>query len=175
MRASLVLVTVGVLLIVASAFLPWIEISIHRTFPPSTTNTTYALWQLPIWELFPLLVWFPFPAIVRTLLHHQAGKRHLGRLALVLLCLGGGVGTCVFVLLGGFSVAPFFLFVRGVSTFMTPLLGGWICIAGYGVLLVGTLLLGQAPAAHGAGETPPPGDNRLSAGPSGSLVDTSRR
>jgi hypothetical protein len=159
--ASLVLVIVGILLLVTSTFLPWIEISIHRTFTPPRTDITYTLWDLPVWGCFPLLVGFLLPVIIWTLLQRRARRRHLGRVQLVLLCFGGVVGTFLFLLVAGLSAAPFaFVPWRGVSTYETLLIGGWIFTVGYGLLLVGTLLLGLAPASREAvgtpGDSPPP-------------------
>ena len=139
-------------LLVASAFLPWLEVSIQHTLPlpASSTDTVYRLWDLSgWWEYFPVCVGLPLLVIVWSLVNHRAGRPNFGRVGLVVLCLVG-VGGTFFILLqltlqyglhmGGMG------FGRGVSMSgeETLLLGFWTCVAGYGLLIVGALLFGYS-------------------------------
>jgi hypothetical protein len=158
-RARLVLTVVGLLAVVAGAFLPWIVVTIHRSSatlapsgPPTTETFTYSsVWALPVAGAFPVLVWLPLPLIAQTLLAQRAGTPRMGCAGL-LLCLAGAVGIVLFVALAGFSVAPFmWRAAPGTSTRETLLLGGWCCLVGYGVLLVAALLPGVGRGPAGAG------------------------
>jgi hypothetical protein len=136
-------------LIVASAFLPWLEVSTQHTLPlPAyATDTVYRLWELSGgWEFFPVCVGLPLFVIVWSLVNYRAGRPNFGRVGLVLLCLVG-VGGTVFILL--LLSMPYALLLGGmgsgrvsVAVEQTPLLGFWTCVAGYGLLLVGALLFG---------------------------------
>ena len=148
-RASRFLWSGGLVLIVASAFLPWIEVSIQRTLPlPAySTDTVYRLWDVAGWyEVFPVCVGVPLLVIVWSLLNHRAGRPNFGRVGLVVLCLAGVGGTFLVLLL---AAVQYGLHGGGMGfgrTIMsvdeTVLLGFWTCVAGYGLLIVGALLFG---------------------------------
>ena len=46
-RMGVALLVLGVLLVVASAFLPWLRYSVIRGTDHAVTNTTYSVWGLP--------------------------------------------------------------------------------------------------------------------------------
>lgn len=132
-------------LIVASAFLPWLELSIRRLptaqfSPISSGDYYYGIWHLRTSALFPFLVWFPLPFLIGILLQQWRGKPHMGRVGVLLLCLGGALSAFIFLVLTEFLSGFVEIGHLTVSVHETLLLGVWTCEAGYGLLVVGALL-----------------------------------
>jgi len=143
----------GLLLVVASAFLPWVEV--YKQIGESWTDITYFPWDLPIRTLFPLCVWFPLPVVLWAALRSRAGRGRIGLRALVALCGLGALGAGIFAVQGTLSVDPISFFGH-VYTRDTLLVGWWCSLVGFGVLALGTLVLGRAPARPDETETETP-------------------
>ncbi len=141
----------GLILVVASAFLPWVEV--YKQIGESWTDVTYFPWDLPIRALFPLYVWFPLPFVVRAALRARAGRPRIGLRALLALCALGALGAGIFAVQGTLNVDPIDFFGHAYSR--DTILVGCLCsLVGFGVLVLGTLVLGRAPARPDETEAP---------------------
>jgi hypothetical protein len=147
-RVGMPIVLAGLLLVVASAFLPWVEV--HRQFGNLSNDDTYRPWDLPIRAYFPLCVGVPLPFVLWAALRARAGRRRMGSGALVALCGLGALGAWLFTVAGTLST---FSFLGHASVRTTDLVGWWCCLVGFGVLALGSLILGRAPAR--SVESPP--------------------
>lgn len=161
-RTSVTLLILGVLLVIASAFLPWLNITIYRfhgTPQQSVLSTTYSVWALRYSVLVPFCGWLPLALVIATLLKRGRGRPHVGRLGLVGVCLLGVVAVVFGVGLSEVSLTIGGIGYHGSSTTATLLAGWWVYLTGYAVLIVGSLLLGRAPASQAATRTASPGGN----------------
>jgi hypothetical protein len=152
-RVGVPIVLAGLLLVVASAFLPWVEV--YRRFGDSSTDVTYHPWDLPIRALLPPVCRGP-PAIrpVGGPARARRAAADGGPGALVALCGLGALCAYLFAGAGTQSVDPkCFCFghsLANIYTRDTILVGCWCCLVGFGVLALGALVLGRAPARSGA-------------------------
>ncbi len=145
-RVGVPIVLAGLLLVVASAFLPWVEV--HRQFGNISNHDTYSPWDLPNRACFPLCVGVPLPFVLWVALRARGGRGRMGPGALVALCGLGALGAWLFAV--ALSV-DHISFLGHASTRDTPLVGWWCCLVGFGVLALGSLVLGRAPARSGEG------------------------
>lgn len=148
-----VVTLVGALVVVGSSFFPWLQVSQSNDATIGALTTligSYIPWALPDHLLFPILVWFPLPFVAWALVH---AWRHpptpqlpwpSPRLALVVLCVLGLLGAFAFAVLESLRLVPIRLAFHP-QAFVTTAdfsLGWWLCVAGYGILVLGVLLLG---------------------------------
>ena len=145
---------VGLALVVISSFLLWFEVY-RNEIGGLVTDVTYTAWDLPVrlfatdlpaLLLFPLVVWWPLPLVAWAGIRALRGQRRLGRGPLVWACILGALGAFTYLLAGNLNLVPLFT-SRMVTITVTIHEGYWLCLAGYGVLVLGTLILGRAPHA----------------------------
>lgn len=163
-RTGVALLVLGVLLVVASAFLPWLRYSVIRGTDHAVTNTTYSVWGLPYSALFPTCVWFPLANIVWALSSRflGAGGKPVGRVGLIVLCFLGTIGAFAVTALSELSIGLAGIYWgsrSGTTADNTLLLGWWLCLAGFVLLIASLLLLGREPASQGATRRAPPRGN----------------
>lgn len=134
------LLLAGLLIVVVSGNVPWVEV--YSNLGGEVSDVTYSVWDLHVSPLFPFFVWWPLPIIAWAAVRALGGWPRIRRGALLGVLALGVLSTFGFSLIAVLSVFHFPFGGQLIST-TAPGSGLWICLVGYAVLALGTLLLGR--------------------------------